>query len=46
MILDTEKSEWLEIDQTSSLAKWSHSSIMVEAIPNWRFFVFGGNEYN
>lgn len=44
IILDTEKQEWIEIESTSPLAKWNHSSIMVEAIPNWRYFVFGGSE--
>jgi hypothetical protein len=36
IILDTEKHEWLEVENTSPLAKWNHSSVMVEAIPNWR----------
>jgi len=44
LILDTEKQEWLEIEATSNLAKWNHCSAMVEAIPHWRFFVFGGSE--
>jgi len=43
-ILDTEKREWLEGEGTTQLAKYLHSSLMVEAIPNWRFFVFGGSE--
>jgi len=43
-ILDTEKREWLEVEAASQLAKYNHSSLMIEAIPHWRFFVFGGSE--
>jgi len=38
------KNEWIEIETNSELARWNHSSIMVEAIPHWRFFIFGGCE--
>lgn len=44
LILDTEKQEWIEIENTSPLAKWNHCSVMVEAIPHWRYFLFGGSE--
>lgn len=43
-ILDTEKREWLEVEASSQMSKYLHSSLMIEAIPNWRFFVFGGSE--
>lgn len=25
------------------MARWNHCSIVVEAIPNWKYFVFGGS---
>lgn len=43
-ILDTEKREWIEVEASSQMSKYLHSSLMIEAIPNWRFFVFGGSE--
>ena len=24
--------------------RWNHSGIMVEAIPSWKYFVFGGSQ--
>lgn len=43
-----EKNEWSDPDIYNGVHRWNHSSILVEAIPNWKFFIFGGecSEYN
>jgi dynein heavy chain len=42
------KNEWYEPDITFGLPRWNHCSVLVPAIPTWKFFVFGGEqlEYN
>ena len=39
--------EWFEIDLVFGMPRWNHTSVLVEAIPTWKFFIFGGesNEY-
>ena len=43
-----EKKEWYEPDILNNVPRWNHCSVLVEAIPNWKFFIFGGEcaEYN
>lgn len=38
--LDTK--EWLDPDIYNDVPRWNHSAIMVEAIPSWKYFIFGG----
>lgn len=40
--------EWTEADITNGVPRWNHSSLLLEAIPTWKFFIFGGEcaEYN
>ena len=38
--LDT--SEWYDPDIYNEAPRWNHSAIMVEAIPSWKYFIFGG----
>lgn len=39
---DTETKEWYDTDITNEIPRWNHASMMVEAIPSWKYFVFGG----
>lgn len=41
---DVESGEWYEpeIGGTDIVPRWNHSAIMVEAIPSWKYFIFGG----
>jgi len=34
--------EWSDPDIYNEIPRWNHSSILVEAIPTWKFFIFGG----
>lgn len=42
LFFDLEKCEWGDPDIYNEVPRWNHSSVLVEAIPNWKFFVFGG----
>ena len=37
-----ETSEWYDPDIYNDLPRWNHCGIMVEAIPSWKYFIFGG----
>jgi len=39
---DIEKGEWSDPDIYNDIHRWNHSSVLVEAIPTWKFFIFGG----
>ena len=38
--LDTK--EFYDPDIYNEMPRWNHSGIMVEAIPSWKYFIFGG----
>jgi dynein heavy chain len=42
ILFDTETGEWSDPDVYNEIPRWNHSSIMVEAIPSWKYFIFGG----
>jgi len=50
-MLDTEKLneaetptlEWEETEIPNGVPRWNHCSIMVAAIPSWKYFIFGGS---
>jgi dynein heavy chain len=48
VMFDLEKEEWSDPDIYNEIPRWNHSSLLVEAIPTWKFFIFGGEcaEYN
>lgn len=48
LIFDLEKHEWNDPDIYNEIPRWNHSSCLVEAIPSWKFFIFGGEclEFN
>jgi dynein heavy chain len=48
MVFDMLKMEWSDPDVLNEVHRWNHSSLLVEAIPTWKFFIFGGEcaEYN
>ena len=41
---DLDTREWFEPDISGNeiVPRWNHSAIMVEAIPSWKYFIFGG----
>lgn len=41
---DLDKREWQDNDCINDIHRWNHSSVLVEAIPTWKFFIFGGEE--
>jgi dynein heavy chain len=47
-VFDLEKQEWNDSDVSNGVPRWNHGSILVEAIPTRKFFIFGGEclEYN
>lgn len=42
-VFDTETNDWTDLDIAYQIPRWNHCSILVEAIPSWKFFVFGGS---
>jgi dynein heavy chain len=48
LVFDIAKKEWSDPDIYNGIHRWNHSAILVEAIPTWKFFIFGGEcaEYN
>jgi len=48
VVFDIAKKEWTDPDIYNEIPRWNHSSCLVEAIPSWKFFIFGGEclEYN
>ncbi len=42
-ILEIENKDWTDLDLNWSAPRWNHSMQLVEAIPSWRVFVFGGS---
>ena len=38
--------EWTDPDILISTARWNHCSLIVEAIPSWKYFIFGGESTN
>jgi hypothetical protein len=42
LFFDLEKGEWGDPDIYNEVPRWNHSSVLVEAIPTAKFFVFGG----
>jgi dynein heavy chain len=39
---DLTSHEWTDPDVYSDKPRWNHSAVMVEAIPSWKYFIFGG----
>lgn len=46
IIFDLNTSEWSDPDIYNDVSRWNHSAIMVEAIPSWKYFIFGGESTN
>ena len=46
MIFDLNTNEWSDPDIYNDVSRWNHSAIMVEAIPSWKYFIFGGESTN
>lgn len=42
-ILDLETSCWSCADTKLDVPTWNHSAVSVQAVPNWKIFVFGGS---
>ena len=47
-MLDLVKLEWTDCDIFNGVPRWNHCSLLIEAIPTSKFFIFGGEcaEYN
>lgn len=39
---DLTTNEWTDPDIYNGTPRWNHSSVLVPAIPTWKFFIFGG----
>lgn len=39
---DLESREWVDCDIAYDIPRWNHSGALVEAIPTWKYFIFGG----
>ena len=39
---DLKTCEWFDPDIFNGVARWNHAAVMVEAIPSWKYFIFGG----
>lgn len=46
VVFDMNTNEWSDPDINNDIARWNHSAIMVEAIPSWKYFIFGGESTN
>lgn len=42
-MLDVENKDWTDVDMSWSVPRWNHCMQLVEAIPSWRVFVYGGS---
>ncbi|CAE8608619.1 unnamed protein product [Polarella glacialis] len=42
-MLDIENKDWSDLDLSFSVPRWNMASHLVEAIPSWRCFIFGGS---
>ena len=45
-IFDAQSVTWQQSDVSFGPPRWNHSACAVEAIPNWKMFVFGGSVGN
>jgi dynein heavy chain len=41
---DLSTNEWTDPDIYNGTPRWNHSSVLVPAIPTWKFFIFGGEQ--
>ena len=41
-LLDVENKDWADLDMPWNVPRWNLSAQVVEAIPSWRVFLFGG----
>jgi dynein heavy chain len=46
IVFDLNTLEWSDPDIYNDVSRWNHSAIMVEAIPTWKYFIFGGESTN
>jgi dynein heavy chain, axonemal len=43
---DIETKEWGDPEIYGDIPRWNFSAVMVEAIPSWKYFIFGGEQGN
>jgi len=46
IVFDMNTCEWSDPDIYNDVSRWNHCAIMVEAIPTWKYFIFGGESTN
>ena len=42
-IYDIKGNKWIDAEISHEIPRWNFNSVMVKAIPSWKFFVFGGS---
>ena len=43
-IFDCDNKEWIDLDASNrDIPRWSHSAVMVPALPQWKLFIYGGS---
>lgn len=42
-IYSTEKNLWIEVNLHLDTPRWNHMSVLVQALPRWKLFIFGGS---
>jgi dynein heavy chain len=42
VVFNLDTNEWYDPDIYNDIPRWNHCAIMVEAIPSWKYFIFGG----
>jgi dynein heavy chain len=43
-IFNLKTKEWTDPDIFNGIHRWNQTGVLVEAIPTWKFFIFGGEE--
>jgi dynein heavy chain len=43
-VYNIETGEWFDPDIYNDMPRWNFSACMVEAIPSWKYFIFGGEQ--
>lgn len=44
IVFDCETKMWSDPDIYNEIPRWNHCAVMVEAIPSWKYFIFGGEK--
>lgn len=42
-VYNTEKNLWIEINIHLDSPRWNHMAVLIQALPRWKLFIFGGS---